>query len=180
MLHRSALFAAIACGAVAVPPVLAASTPDMARWQAQAANVSIARDTWGIPHVTGKSDADAVFGLMYAQAEDDFPRVELNYINAMGRLAEVEGERELYRDLRMKLFIDPLELQAQYRASPPWLRKLMDAFADGLNFYLATHPQVKPRLIAHLEPWMALSFSEGSIGGDIESINLAQLEAAKA
>jgi acyl-homoserine-lactone acylase len=103
-------------------------------------HVSIARDMWGIPHVTGKSDADAVFGLMYAQAEDDFPRVELNYINAMGRLAE-EGERELYRDLRMKLFIDPAELQAQYRASPPWLRKLMDAFADGLNFYLATHPQ---------------------------------------
>jgi len=95
----------------------------------------------------------------------------------MGRLAEVEGERELYRDLRMKLFIDPQELQAQYRASPPWLRKLMDAFADGLNFYLATHPQVKPKLIAHFEPWMALSFSEGSIGGDIESINLAQLEA---
>ena len=177
MLHRSALFVAIACGAVAVPPVLAASTPDMVRWQAQAANVSIARDTWGIPHVTGKSDADAVFGLMYAQAEDDFPRVESNYINAMGRLAEVEGERELYRDLRMKLFIDPLELQAQYRASPPWLRKLMDAFADGLNFYLATHPQVKPKLIRHFEPWMALSFSEGSIGGDIESINLAQLEA---
>lgn len=177
---RRAMFAAIACGAVAVPPVLAApavSVTDMARWQAQAANVSIARDTWGIPHVTGKTDTDAVFGLMYAQAEDDFPRVELNYINAMGRLAEVEGERELYRDLRMKLFIDPLELQAQYRASPPWLRKLMDAFADGLNFYLATHPHVKPRLIARFEPWMALSFSEGSIGGDIESVNLAQLEA---
>ena len=177
---RHALFAAIACGAVAASPVLAApavSASDMARWQAQAANVSIARDTWGIPHVTGKTDADAVFGLMYAQAEDDFARIELNYINAMGRLAEVEGERELYRDLRMKLFIDPAELQAQYRASPPWLRQLMDAFADGLNFYLATHPQVTPRLITHFEPWMALSFSEGSIGGDIESVNLAQLEA---
>ena len=180
MLHSRTLFAAIACGIVAVPSALAApavAAADMVRWQAQAANVSIARDTWGVPHVTGKTDADAVFGLMYAQAEDDFPRVELNYINAMGRLAEVEGERELYRDLRMKLFIDPLELQAQYRVSPPWLRKLMDAFADGLNFYLATHPHVKPRLIAHFEPWMALSFSEGSIGGDIESVNLAQLEA---
>lgn len=177
---RRALFAAVACGIVASAPAQAApavSAADLARWQAQAANVSIARDTWGVPHVTGKTDADAVFGLMYAQAEDDFPRVELNYINAMGRLAEVEGERELYRDLRMKLFIDPLELQAQYRASPPWLRKLMDAFADGLNFYLATHPRVKPKLIAHFEPWMALSFSEGSIGGDIESVNLAQLEA---
>src|SRR5450830_1795918 len=176
---RRALFAAIACGVVASAPTLAASpasASDMARWQAQAANVSIARDTWGVPHVTGKSDADAVFGLMYAQAEDDFPRIERNYINAMGRLAEVEGEQELYRDLRMKLFINPEDLQAQYRASPPWLQKLMTAFADGLNFYLATHPQVKPRLITHFEPWMALSFSEGSIGGDIESVDLAQLE----
>src|SRR5450830_470898 len=176
---RRALFAAIACGVVASAPALAAplaSATDMARWQAQAANVSIARDTWGVPHVTGKSDADAVFGLMYAQAEDDFPRIERNYINAMGRLAEVEGEQELYRDLRMKLFINPEDLQAQYRASPPWLQKLMTAFADGLNFYLATHPQVKPRLITHFEPWMALSFSEGSIGGDIESVDLAQLE----
>lgn len=174
MSTRRWLYAAILYGACAAP--LAAAT-EMARWQAQAANVSIARDTWGIPHVTGKSDADAVFGLMYAQAEDDFARVELNYINAMGRLAEVEGERALYRDLRMKLFINPAELQAQYRASPPWLQRLMDAFADGLNFYLATHPAVKPRLITHFEPWMALSFSEGSIGGDIESVSLAQLEA---
>ncbi|MBB5368706.1 MULTISPECIES: acylase [unclassified Janthinobacterium] len=176
---RRALFAAIACGVVASAPTLAAapaSATEMARWQAQAANVSIARDTWGVPHVTGKSDADAVFGLMYAQAEDDFPRIERNYINAMGRLAEVEGEQELYRDLRMKLFINPGDLQAQYRASPLWLQKLMTAFADGLNFYLATHPQVKPSLITYFEPWMALSFSEGSIGGDIESVDLAQLE----
>ncbi|MFZ4874223.1 acylase [Janthinobacterium sp. Mn2066] len=176
---RSVLFAAIACGVVASVPALAVpavAAAEMARWQAQAANVSIARDTWGVPHVTGKSDADAVFGLMYAQAEDDFPRIERNYINAMGRLAEVEGEQELYRDLRMKLFINPGNLQAQYRASPPWLQKLMTAFADGLNFYLATHPQVKPRLITHFEPWMALSFSEGSIGGDIESVDLARLE----
>src|SRR5450830_118604 len=93
---RRALFAAIACGVVASAPTLAASpasATEMARWQAQAANVSIARDTWGVPHVTGKSDADAVFGLMYAQAEDDFPRIERNYINAMGRLASRRASR---------------------------------------------------------------------------------------
>jgi acyl-homoserine-lactone acylase len=147
------------------------------RLKTLARRVTILRDKWGIPHVYGKTDADAVFGLMYAQAEDDFHRVELNYINAMGRLAEVEGEAELYRDLRMKLFINPAELQAQYRQSPAWLKKLMVAFADGLNFYLATHPDVKPALITRFEPWMALSFSEGSIGGDIETIDLKLLEA---
>ena len=143
----------------------------------QARNVTIIRDDWGIAHVYGKTDADAVFGAIYAQAEDDFNRVETNYINSMGRLAEAEGESAVWRDLRMKLFIDPDVLKAQYDASPLWLKRLMDAWAEGLNFYLAKHPQVKPRVIQRFEPWMALSFTEGSIGGDIETIGLEQLQA---
>ncbi|MFC5460599.1 penicillin acylase family protein [Massilia niabensis] len=154
-----------------------ASAADLARWKKTAARVTIMRDKWGIPHVFGKNDADAVFGMLYAQAEDDFNRVELNYINAMGRLAEVEGEKEIWRDLRMKMYIQPADMQAKYAASPAWLKELMKAFADGLNFYLHTHPEVKPKLITRFEPWMALSFSEGSIGGDIESIDLKELEA---
>lgn len=150
--------------------------PELARWERQARAVEIVRDDWGIAHVYGKTDADAVFGAMYAQAEDDFNRVETNYLNAMGRLAEAEGEGKVFQDLRMRLFIDPADLKAKYAASPAWLRKLMNAFSDGLNFYLAKHPEVKPRVIQSFEPWMALSFTEGSIGGDIESINLTQLE----
>jgi acyl-homoserine lactone acylase PvdQ len=140
-------------------------------------NVTIARDDWGIAHVYGKTDADTVFGAIYAQAEDDFNRVETNYLTSLGRLAEAEGESKVWQDLRMKLFIDPVELKALYAKSPAWLQKLMTAWADGLNFYLAKHPDVKPRVITKFEPWMALSFTEGSIGGDIESINLGQLEA---
>jgi acyl-homoserine-lactone acylase len=155
----------------------AAPDKDVAGWERQAQNVTIVRDTWGIPHVYGKTDADAVFGVMYAQAEDDFNRVETNYINSMGRLAEAEGEREIYRDLRMKLYIDPADMKAQYQKSPPWLKSLMNAYADGLNYFLYTHPKVTPRVIKRFEPWMALTFSEGSIGGDIERINLNQLEA---
>jgi acyl-homoserine lactone acylase PvdQ len=151
--------------------------PDAARWEQEARNVTIIRDDWGIAHVYGKTDADAVFGMIYAQAEDDFNRVETNYINAMGRLAETEGESKIYQDLRMKLFIDPADLKKQYAASPDWLKKLMDAFADGLNFYLFKHAEVKPRVIKRFEPWMALSFTEGSIGGDIERVNLNQLAA---
>ncbi|MFL6657668.1 MAG: penicillin acylase family protein [Massilia sp.] len=168
-----ALLACLVCdGATAF-----AASSDKARWEASSQRVTILRDKWGIPHVFGKSDADAVFGLMYAQAEDDFNRVEHNYINAMGRLAEVEGEAEIWRDLRMKMYITPAAMQAKYAASPAWLKKLMVSFADGLNFYLHTHPEVKPKLITHFEPWMALSFSEGSIGGDIEEIDLKELEA---
>ncbi len=115
-----------------------------AAWEHEAQNVTIVRDNWGIAHVSGKTDADAVFGVIYAQAEDDFNRVETNYLNSMGRLAEAEGEAEIYRDLRMKLFIDPADMRAKYEASPEWLKALMNAWADGLNYYLYKHPQVKP------------------------------------
>ena len=149
---------------------------ELARWEQLASNVTISRDNWGIAHIYGQTDADTVFGTLYAQAEDDFNRVETNYINAMGRLAEAEGEAELFRDLRMKLFIDPADMQAQYAQSPEWLRALMNAFADGLNYYLYTHPEVTPKVIDRFEPWMALTFSEGSIGGDIERVNLRELQ----
>ncbi|WP_229421048.1 penicillin acylase family protein [Telluria antibiotica] len=162
--------------AVAATARAAFASADLARMRATARRVTILRDTWGIPHVFGKTDADAVFGMLFAQAEDDFNRVELNYINALGRLAEVEGETAIWRDLRMKLYIDPVELKAKYATSPAWLKALMDAYADGLNWYLVTHPRVKPKLITRFEPWMALAFSEGSIGGDIETINLNGLE----
>ncbi|MGA3324858.1 MAG: penicillin acylase family protein [Terriglobia bacterium] len=151
--------------------------PEVARWEHQARNVTIIRDDWGIAHVYGKTDADAVFGMEYAQAEDDFNRLERNYINGMGRLAEAEGESKIYQDLRMKLFINPDTLKQQYAESPAWLKTLMHAFADGLNFYLYRHPEVKPRVIRRFEPWMALSFTEGSVGGDIERVNLDQLAA---
>ena len=160
-----------ACAPKAAPP------PELPRWKARAEAVTIVRDDWGIAHVHGRTDADAVFGMIYAQAEDDFNRVETNYLVSLGRLAEAEGEREVYRDLRQRLFIDPAQLQAEYAASPEWLRALMDGWADGLNYYLYTHPGVHPRVLTRFEPWMALSFSEGSIGGDIERVDLAALQA---
>lgn len=137
--------------------------------------VTIIRDKYGVPHVFGKTDADAVFGLIYAQCEDDFNRVEVNYINAMGRMAEVEGEESLMSDLRMRMFIDTTQAAAIYQESPDWMKKLLDAFADGANHYLKTHPETKPKLITEFKPWMPLMFSEGSIGGDIETISLKGL-----
>jgi acyl-homoserine-lactone acylase len=150
---------------------------DLSGLKARAAKVQIVRDDWGIAHIHGKTDADAVFGMAYAQAEDDFNRVETNFMTSLGRTAEAEGEKAIWADLRQKLFIDPAVLKADYAKSPAWLKTLMNGWADGLNFYLATHPDVKPKVIKHFEPWMALSFSEGSIGGDIERVALTQLEA---
>jgi acyl-homoserine-lactone acylase len=152
-----------------------AATDQAARWQQHALNVHIVRDTWGIAHIYGKSDADTVFGTIYAQAEDDFGRIERNYLIGLGELAQAEGERAIYSDLRARLFIDPLKLQRQYARSPAWLKALMLAWSDGLNYFLSRHPAVVPKVIRHFEPWMALSFTEGSIGGDIESVDLGKL-----
>ena len=95
---RSAAVLAVAAalvpsGASAAPPPQA---PEHARWHAQAAHVTITRDDWGVPHVVGKTDAHAVFGMIYAQAEDDFNRVERNYLVSLGRLAEAEGESAIW------------------------------------------------------------------------------------
>ncbi|MFN8692494.1 MAG: penicillin acylase family protein, partial [Cyclobacteriaceae bacterium] len=135
---------------------------EVARWQSQVANVTIIRDNWGIPHIYGKTDADAVFGLMYAQCEDDFARVEMNYIEKLGRKAEVYGEKELYNDLYVRLVIDSAGARADYEKSPAWLKKLLLAFADGINFYLYKNPQVKPALLTRFEPWFPLLWTDGS------------------
>ena len=165
---------------LALPALLflltAASPPELARWRAEASHVTITRDDWGIAHVHGKTDADAVFGMIYAQAEDDFPRIEANYLTSLGRTAEAEGKKAIWQDLRARLYVSDNELKADYARSPAPMRKLMDAWADGLNYFLATHPQVKPRVLTRFEPWMVMSFTEGSIGGDIERIDLKGLE----
>ena len=152
-------------------------TTEIEQWEAQATQVEIIRDNFGIPHIYGKTDADAVFGLMYAQCEDDFYRVERNYIWAIGRLAEVMGEEALYSDLRANLFMTKSEAIDAYESSPKWLKDLCDAFAAGINYYLFTHPQVKPDLLTHFEPWMPFYFSEGSIGGDIERVSISKIKA---
>jgi acyl-homoserine-lactone acylase len=126
--------------------------------------------------VRGKTDADAVFGMIYAQAEDDFNRIETNYLTNLGRLAEAEGEKAIWSDLRYRLFLDHDDLKARYAASPAWLQRLMTAWADGLNHFLASNPQVRPRVLTRFEPWMALSFTEGSIGADFERVPLGPLQ----
>jgi acyl-homoserine-lactone acylase len=166
---RSALLSALLL-------LTAAAPPEGARWKGQASRVEIVRDDWGIAHVHGKTDADAVFGMIYAQAEDDFPRIEANYLTSLGRTAEADGEKAIWQDLRARLYVRDEELKADYARSPAAMQRLMNAWADGLNYFLATHPNVKPRVIKRFEPWMALSFTEGSIGGDIERIDLPELE----
>ncbi len=140
------------------------SQTEIKRFEQQAKNVNIIRDNWGIPHIYGKTDADAVFGLLYAQCEDDFKRVEMNYIEKLGRISELKGESELYNDLQIRLLIDTLEAKADYQKAAPWLKKLLNAYADGINFYLYKHPSVKPALLSRFQAWYPLLWTDGSIG----------------
>jgi acyl-homoserine lactone acylase PvdQ len=150
---------------LSLSPVLSfAQTKEDRRFKDRASRVEIVRDKWGIPHVYGKSDADAVFGLIYAQCEDDFPRVEMNYIEKLGRMAEVNGEADIWKDLYIRQIIDSSEAVADYSKSPGWLRALLDAWADGINFYLDRHPEVRPRLLHRFKPWYPLLWTDGSIG----------------
>src|ERR1700704_6088193 len=114
-------FGCVLVAALGLPQIQRGTVADGPRRERQATDVTIVRDDWGIAHVHGKTDADAVFGAVYAQAEDDFNRVETNFINAMGRLAEGGGETAIWRDLRMKLFIDPDGIELRYEQSPMWL-----------------------------------------------------------
>jgi acyl-homoserine-lactone acylase len=140
------------------------SKEEVSHWQQEAKNVTIIRDNWGIPHIYGKTDADCVFGLLYAQCEDDFKRVEMNYIEKLGRLAEVNGVSDLYNDLLIRLLIDSSDAKEDYKKSPDWLKKLLNSFADGVNYYLYKNPSAKPALLHRFEPWFPLLWTDGSIG----------------
>lgn len=156
---------------------------EIARYQNQAKNVNIIRDNWGIPHVYGKTDADAVFGLLYAQCEDDFNRIEMNFIEKLGRMAEVKGEKFVFDDLQLRLMIDSAEAVADYNKAAPWLKKLLNAQADGINYFLYKHPEIKPFIIKKFKPWYHLLWTDGSIGAvstaGLESYELKNFYAKK-
>src|SRR5438309_2324877 len=120
-------------------------------------NVTIYRDSYGVPHVYAKTDAGAVFGLMYAQAEDNFWQLETDLVRMIGRSAELDGPRGIAGDLLVRAYESEKRAREDYGSAAPELRALCDAFADGLNYYLRTHRAVKPRLIAHFEPWFILA-----------------------
>jgi penicillin amidase len=129
-----------------------------ARSRELAKTVTIERDTFGVPHVYGPTDPSCVFGFIYAQAEDYFWQIEDSYIRSLGRAAEVYGDRSLPDDLVNRALEITRLSKAEYKNSTHRTREICQAVADGLNYYLAVHPQVKPRLITHFEPWHTLAF----------------------
>ncbi|HVW97206.1 MAG TPA: penicillin acylase family protein, partial [Mucilaginibacter sp.] len=153
------------------------SRKEIERFKKEAQAVTIIRDNWGVPHIYGKSDADAVFGLMYAQCEENFKGIERNYLYQLGKQSEVDGESNLYTDIQLQLIADTADAIRDYNGAAPWFRKLMDAFADGVNYYLYKHPEVKPQVFHHFQPWYALMFTDGSVAAtETGGISLKETE----
>lgn len=148
------------------------SSKEISDLHQQANRITIVKDKWGVPHVYTKTDADAVFGMMYVQCEVFFEKVENSLIVRLGRQAEVQGESELYQDLWARTFIDSTKAIQLYHQTPKWLRKLCDAYAAGINFYMISHPNKKSKLLTRIEPWMALMNNIPSISNS----NLTETE----
>ena len=139
---------------------------EVKRYEQEAKAVTIIRDNWGVPHIYGQTDANAVFGLMYSECEDNFKGIEDNYLYQMGRQAEADG-RNLFTDVQLQLIADTADAIKDYQKSPLWFKKLMDAFADGINYYLYKHPGIRPQVFKHYEPWYALMFTDGSVSATV-------------
>ena len=161
------------------------NTNEQYRWNKYVAQTNIIRDNWGIPHIYGKTDADAIFGLMYAQCEENFPQIEKNYLEMLGRLAELKendialknDNLKIYEDLMMQLIQDSVDAINDYNNSPKWFQQLLQAHADGINYYLAKHPNVHPQVITKFKPWYHLMWTDGSVSptrsGGISKMDVA-------
>lgn len=144
-----------------------------------AERVTITRDAWGVPHVLGETDAAVAFGVALAQAEDNFWQVEENVLRAIGRAANLYGETQLAGDLIRAAFDVPRLAREEYEREPPGRRALWDAYAAGLNHYLTAHPEVRPRLLWHFEPWHIFALARDvSVGSVWSGLRLGDAAAA--
>ncbi len=119
--------------------------------------VTIHRDKYGVPHIFGDTDESVIFGYGYAQAEDYFWQVEDSYILALGRYSEVAGPKGINSDLLNHAFEIVATSKRDYAALDAVSQRLYAAFVAGINHFLSTHPQVRPRMIRTFEPWHVLA-----------------------
>jgi acyl-homoserine-lactone acylase len=104
-------------------------------------DVRILRDSWGVPHVFGRTDADAAYGLAWAHAEDDFPTIQGALLAARGRSASVFGPQAAPNDYMVALLRVWDVVEARYEKDlSPEARAVCEAYADGINHYAALHP----------------------------------------
>lgn len=122
-----------------------------------ARSVTIYRDTYGVPHVFGPTDASCVFGYVYAQAENNFWQIEDGYIRALGRASELYGEKTLNDDEQVRALEIVQLSKAEYKRAGPPIQQLLQAAAAALNYYVERNPHA-PRVRLRFEPWHVYAF----------------------
>jgi len=159
-MHRIARPLVVLAGTLplAIAAALGSAATPLAAQQYEA---TIHRDAWGAPHVFAETDAEVLYGMAWALAEDDWPLIEANYLNALGRSAEALGEEGLRDDwMARALDIVPLS-RAEYERASPRMRALLDGFAAGMNDWLAQRPlgsaADRPQVLRRIEPWYPLA-----------------------
>ena len=124
---RAAMVALLLLAAGSVEGQTKPSKAEIVRWQLQTKAVTILRDRYGVPHVHGRTDADAMFGMAYARAQDRYQETEAAYIQGLGRLAEVAGEDGVGWDVFVRAFELERRGREEYNDAPPSLRVLVDS-----------------------------------------------------
>ncbi|MCC6971362.1 MAG: penicillin acylase family protein [Phycisphaerales bacterium] len=138
-----------------------AATASVLRARELAAQVTITRDEFGIPHAHGVTDAAAVFGAMFARAEDEYSRIEQAHALSIGRAAQMLGAEALSWDRIVLSYEVPELARRQNDEAPPEVRALTQAAADALNYYVSLHPAGSSGVIETWEPWMLVAREYG-------------------
>lgn len=126
-------------------------TASGAALHARDGEVLIHRDHWGIPHIFGNSMRAVAFGSGYAQAEDHLDAMLRLFLKARGELSRLEGERALAQDLMQRVLLTAEIVDRTWESVPRASKEFYQAFADGINRYLETHPNEKAAWYWHVQ-----------------------------
>ena len=126
--------------------------PFVTRLDRLAADVTVYRDTYGVPHIFAKNEETLYFAFGYAQAEDHIVPMLRNYLTATGNMAGVFGEEFLLSDCRARIFRLREMAAINYTNLDPSVRLMLESFASGVNYYISTHRTTVPAWTRQVEP----------------------------
>ena len=117
-------------------------TQDLYLKKSEAYEAKITRDIWGVPHVYGKTDADAAFGLAFAHAEDDFKNIAENMYLYRAQMGLKDGISGAVQDYLIKVLKIRENIDENYlKDIDEEVRKVIEAYAAGINYWMIQNPE---------------------------------------
>jgi len=152
-INHSSLLSFLAGGCLSILLATIASAAD----ELDPNQVTIYRDTWGVPHIYADSETAGAYGLGYAQAEDRLGDIYQAVRTGMGSMSEAFGPQHVQQDYAMRLWKNAELAESRWEESPDHLKKIAAAFLQGIQAYEAKHPDKIPEYAMELQPWMMLT-----------------------